>query len=139
MYNLIDKEGAVIVTSETVPVFMAEHQGWLVDGAIYTDVDRRFEVDPPIVAAVVLPAISSTAFKMLFSSIERITAKQLRATDLGIDDFWGLLDDLRTQEVDLGLASVQAAVEYTLTKVKEAGVDLDIAERKAAILTGIVR
>lgn len=80
--------------------------------------------------------ISPIAFKLLFTAPERIKAKALRATDEFIEDFWGLLDDPRTTEVDLGLASVQSAVEYTLTSVKAAGVDLDVAVRKAEILSG---
>lgn len=83
--------------------------------------------------------VGPIAFKLLFSSAERIAAKALRATDPVLEDFWGLLDDQRTQEVDLGLASVQAAVEYTLAAVKAAGVDLDVAARKAQILTGVVQ
>ncbi|MDP3639472.1 MAG: hypothetical protein Q8R51_19095, partial [Azonexus sp.] len=65
--------------------------------------------------------------------------KQLRSTDDFLEDFWGLLDDPRTDVVDLGLGSVQAAVEYTLTAVKAAGVELDVPSRKAEILSGQVQ
>ncbi|MDD5175757.1 MAG: hypothetical protein PHQ05_04970 [Sterolibacterium sp.] len=98
-------------------------------------------VDGPQFTAPAAPAprIGPIAFKMLFTSPERIAAKALRATDPVMEDFWGLLDDPRTSEVDLSLASVQNAIEYTLTVVHAAGVELDVAERKAAILTGIVQ
>lgn len=85
------------------------------------------------------PKIGPIAFKMLFAASERIKAKQLRASDEILEDFWGLLDDPRTDTVDLGLASVQAAVEYTLHAVKVAGVDIDVAARKAEILAGQVQ
>lgn len=85
------------------------------------------------------PKIGPIAFKLLFSAQERIKAKQLRPTDDFLEDFWGLLDDPRTDVVDLGLDSVQAAVEYTLTVVKAAGVEIDIPSRKAEILSGQVQ
>jgi hypothetical protein len=91
--------------------------------------------EPPV---VVPPKVGPIAFKLLFTAPERITAKQLRATDPGLDDFWGLLDDPRTDVVDLSLASTQGAIEYTLTKVKAAGVTVDIPARKAEILIGVV-
>lgn len=98
---------------------------------------------PPVVVpepvAVVPPKVGPIAFKLLFTAPERITAKQLRASDLGMDDFWGLLDDPRTDVVDLSLASTQGAIEYTLTKVKANGVDVDVPARKAEILTGVVK
>ncbi len=78
-------------------------------------------------------------FKMLFTGPERVKARELRATDPVLEDFWGLLDDARTANVDLALPSVQAAIEYTLTVVQAAGVALDVAERKAAILSGVVQ
>lgn len=87
------------------------------------------------------PTVSATAFKMLFSSSERIKARQLRATDPILDDCWDLFDSAeRTNTpINLALDSVQAAIEYTLTAVQAAGVTLDVAARKAAILTGIVQ
>lgn len=89
--------------------------------------------------AAVFPKVGPIAFKLFFSAQERIKAKQLRSTDDFLEDFWGLLDDPRTDVVDLALGSVQAAVEYTLTAVKAAGVELDIPSRKAEILAGQVQ
>lgn len=84
------------------------------------------------------PTVGATAFKMLFSSAERIKARQLRATDPILDDCWDLFDSAERTgtPINLALASVQAAVEYTLTVVNAAGVALDVAVRKAEILTG---
>lgn len=89
----------------------------------------------PVEPEVVPPKVSAIEFKMLFTSAERIAAKTARATDMILDDFWGLLDDPRTQNVDMALTSVQQAIEYTLTV---AGV-ADVAARKAEILTGVVK
>ena len=89
--------------------------------------------------ATVFPKIGPIAFKLLFSAQERIKAKQLCPTDDFLEDFWGMLDDPRTDVVDLGHSSVQSAVEYTLTAVKDAGVELDVLTRKAAILSGQVQ
>ena len=89
--------------------------------------------------ATVFHKVGPLAFKLLFSAPERVKAKQLRSTDDFLEDFWGLLDDPRTDVVDMALGSVQAAIEYTLTAVKAAGVELDIPTRKAEILAGQVQ
>jgi len=85
--------------------------------------------------AEVLQTVGVIKFKLLFTSPERIKAKELRQTDLVIDDFWSILDDPRTTEVDLNLESIQDAIEYTLTAINAAGVAIDVDERKADILS----
>lgn len=84
------------------------------------------------------PTVGPIHFKMLFTAQERLKAKDLRATDPMLNDFWGLIEDSRTDVVNLALQSVQQAVEYTLTVVQAAGVVLDVPERKAQILTGVL-
>lgn len=107
----------------------------LVDGEWVVPHVERAAVEP----TTSYPKIGPIAFKMLFASKERIKAKQLRETDENIEDFWALIDDPRTDIVDLGLPSVQQAVEYTLTAVKAASVEVDVEARKAAILAGQVQ
>lgn len=85
------------------------------------------------------PTVGPIHFKMLFTATERLKAKELRATDAMLDDFWELIEDSRTDVVNLRLQSVQAAVEYTLEAVKTAGVEVDVPLRKAAILTGVLQ
>ena len=85
------------------------------------------------------PKVGPIAFKMLFTPDEMITADGLKATDKVLASFWKLIDDPRTDVVDLGLESVQNAIAYTLTKIKEAGVDLDVPTRLAAILSGVLK
>ncbi|PSJ16737.1 hypothetical protein [Nitrosomonas supralitoralis] len=83
----------------------------------------------------VFQTVGVIKFKLLFTSPERVKAKELRASDALIDDFWSILDDPRTTEVDLNLPSIQNAIEYTLTAINAAGIAIDVGERKAAILS----
>jgi hypothetical protein len=76
---------------------------------------------------------------MLFTPPEMIAADELKATDKMLASFWKLIDDPRTDVVDLGLQSVQNAIEYTLTAIKGAGVAVDVPARKAAILSGVLK
>lgn len=89
-------------------------------------------------AAVASPTVGVIHFKMMFTSAERVTSKKLRNEDPALDDFWSLVEDPRTDVVNLALASVQEAIEYTLVAVKAAGVEVDVPARKAAILSGVL-
>jgi len=107
---------------------------WLIDdGKTIVDPTQDYEwvQDPPTVSAI--------AYQMLYTSAERVKARQLRETDPTVDDFWRLLDDQRTSVVDLSLESVQNATEYTLNAVNAAGVVVDVPVRLAEILTGAVK
>lgn len=88
--------------------------------------------------AHVYPKVGPIAFQMLFTPQEMIAADELKTTDKVLASFWKLVDDPRTDTIDLGLQSVQNAIEYTLTAVKNAGVDVDVPARKAAILSGVL-
>lgn len=92
----------------------------------------------PVQPAPVYPKVGPIHFQMLFEPAEMVTAEQLKATDKVLASFWKLIDDPRTDTVDLALTGVQNAIEYTLTAVKAAGVPLDVQARKAQILTGIL-
>lgn len=89
-------------------------------------------------AASVPPTVGVIHFKMMFTVQERVKSKELRVTDPLLDDFWGLVEDPRTDVVDLSLPSVQDAIEYTLGAVKASGIDVDVPARKAAILSGVL-
>lgn len=97
------------------------------------------DLEPEPLQEVTYPAVGPIHFKMLFTVQERLAAKALRATDAMLDDFWGLVEDPRTDVVNLALQSVQAAVEYTLTAVQAKGIEVDVPARKAAILTGVLQ
>lgn len=100
---------------------------------------QAIESGPPLDAAINYPTVGLIHFKMLFSADERLKAKELRTTDAILNDFWELIEDSRTDIVNLGLQSVQAAVQYTLEAVKAAGIEIDVPTRKAAILSGVLQ
>jgi hypothetical protein len=85
------------------------------------------------------PKVGAIHFQMLFTAAETVAAQDLKASDKVLASFWRLIDDPRTTEVNLGLQVVQGAIEYTLEAIKASGVELDVVERKAAILSGILR
>lgn len=85
----------------------------------------------PELPAVVPPTVSAIQYKMLFTSAERIAAKQ--STDPVIVDLQDLLQDPRTLTVNLALKSISDALDY-LTAV-----NLLAPGRKAEILTGVPR
>ncbi|MBY0475368.1 MAG: hypothetical protein K2Q13_09975 [Nitrosomonas sp.] len=105
--------------------------GWIFDDDVWSAGESNSTPE-----AEVLQPIGVIKFKLLFTSPERIKAKELRATDPIIDDFWSILDDPRTDKVDMSLASIQDAIEYTLTVINGAGLTTDVEARKAAILSG---
>lgn len=88
---------------------------------------------------VIYQKIGPIAFQMLFTLAEMSAANKLKSTDSVLASFWKLIDDPRTDVVDLSLESVQNAVEYTLVAAKNAGVDVDVPARKAAILSGVLK
>jgi hypothetical protein len=90
-------------------------------------------------AVLIYPTIGPIAFKMLFTAQERVSAHDLEATDKILASFWRLIDDPRTNEVDLSLKTVQGAVEYTLNAIKTSGVAVDVPTRLAAILSGVLK
>lgn len=93
----------------------------------------------PTPASSLPPTVGVIAFQRLFSRQERIKARELRSTDPQVDDFWRQLDDPRTDVVVMALPSIQDDIEYTLQALKEAGLELDVAVRKAEILSGQIR
>lgn len=82
----------------------------------------------PEAAAPVPPKVDVITYKMLFTSAERIATKT--SADPVIQDLQDLMNDPRTQNVDLALKSVQDALDYmTYLGILAVG-------RKAEILTG---
>ena len=112
-------------------------------GGIWECGDQRF-TDPTgteyqaLTDVTLPPTVGVIAFIRLFTQAERNKARELRATNPNIDDFWRQLEDPRTLEVVMALPSIQQDIEDTLVAVKAAGVDLDVAIRKAEILSGQV-
>lgn len=115
----------VAVPDEVCPGWVRDSQGtWLTPSI-------------PEASVAHYPKVGPIAFKLLFTAPERIKADELKATDPYIKDFWALLDDPRTDVVDMSLASVQMAIRHTLDEVKAAGIPVDVDVRVAQILTGV--
>jgi len=85
------------------------------------------------------PTVGAIAFQRLFTRAERVKARELRAVDPELDDIWRQIEDPRTDVVVMALPSIQEDIEYTLSAVKAAGLDVDVAARKAEILSGQIR
>lgn len=112
--------------SVEVPDDASRGDGW-VDGALVKA--PVVEVPAPVPTP---PIVSVTTFKMLFTSAERIAISSARASNPVIEDFYSILDDVRTVEVNLSLQSVQDMLGYLVAE------SLLTEERKAAILTGVL-
>jgi hypothetical protein len=122
------------IAKDFVPVPDQVESGWSVTAGKWS---APTPVEP-VAPALVYPKVGPIHFQMLFQPAEMVTAEQLKATDKVLASFWKLIDDPRTDTVDLALTGVQNAIEYTLTAVKGAGVPLDVQARKAEILTGVL-
>lgn len=125
--------GEIIATAEP-PVWVSGI--WECGNLRFTDPGQ--DLYQPVEEAPVPPTVGAIAFQRLFTRAERAKARELRATDLELDDIWRQIEDPRTDVVVMALPSVQDDIEYTLQAVKAGGLDLDVAERKATILTGQV-
>lgn len=119
-----------------VPVPDAVEIGWIKGDANNWSAPVPQPAQPTV---VVYPVVGVISFKMLFTQPERIKSDELRGSSKELDDFWKLIDDPRTDAVNLNLESVQNAIEGTLMAVKAAGVEVDVQERKAAILSGVLK
>lgn len=120
------------IAKDFVPVPDQVESGWSVSAGKWSP---PAPVEPTT-PAVVYPKVGPIHFQMLFHPAEVVAADELKATDKVLASFWKLVDDPRTDTIDLNLTTVQNAIEYTLTVVKAAGVPLDVQQRKAEILTG---
>lgn len=112
----------IFIVTET-PVFK---------GGVWECGDQRF-TDPQktlyeIVVTVIPVTVSVIGFKLLFTISERVAINAARASNPIIDDFYQLLDDVRTENVDLSLTAVQEMLAYLVTQ------GLLSTERKDAIL-----
>lgn len=123
------------IAKDFVPVPDQVESGWSVTAGKWS-APTPIELTTPTLA---YPKVGPIHFQMLFAPAEMVAAEELKATDKVLASFWKLIDDPRTDTVDLSLASVQNAIEYTLTVVKASGVELDVQARKAQILTGILQ
>jgi len=82
------------------------------------------------------PEVSAITFKMLFTSAERVALRALKTTDPIVEDFFDLVDDPRTNKVDLSMQSVQDGILYCLNALATQGVinNSSVSTRQAQIL-----
>lgn len=113
-----------------VPDEAANGDSWFNDRLIKKEVVEPVTTEPQVGIAIP-PVVTVIEWKMLFTVQERIAAKT--STDPIIQDLQELMNDPRTTVVDLGLGSIQDALDYmTVLGIIAAG-------RKEEILTGKVR
>lgn len=123
------------LASQFVPVPDEVQVGWRLTGETW-EAPSAPEPVPASEPAPSYPTVGPIHFQMLFTSQEAVAADAARATDPVLNRFWKLIEDPRTDVVNLSLKSVQDAVEHTLTVAKQTITDLDVPARKAQILTG---
>ena len=95
-------------------------------GQAWNDPESVVAPQPPIALIIVSPV----EFKLLFTPAERMAIKAARTSDPVIDDFFEIIDDPRLTEVNFGLASTCAAVDYLAAQ------GLITVDRAAEIKTG---
>ncbi|SET44699.1 hypothetical protein SAMN05216326_12745 [Nitrosomonas marina] len=131
MFRLTDiATDEVVAESVSEPILIGNV--WHAGGIRVTDTSGAYHV----VKEEGPRSIDVPGFFLLFKSDERLKARELRATDPIIDDFWTILEDPRTVVVNMSIQQVQDAIGYILTKVEENGVVLDVQARLAEILSG---
>lgn len=87
----------------------------------------------PEVNPIEYKKLSPVEFKLLFTADERIAIGAARSSDAYVEDFFGILDDVRLTTVDLGLKSTQDGLAYLAAK------GLINPERIEEILTGEIK
>lgn len=90
--------------------------------------NKRF-TDPEGTWFVPINSISVVGFKLLFLISERIAINTAKEIDPVVQDFYRLLDDVRTDTVDLSLPAVGEMLTYLVSQ------DLLTEQRKADILS----
>jgi len=86
------------------------------------------------------PKLGPIAFRLLWTSAERLRLKELRPNDAALDDFFEIIEDPRLEYVDLSLGSTAAGVDHCLSLLEGAGVIAaeDVATRREQILSGVM-
>ncbi len=84
------------------------------------------------------PVLTPTQFKLLWTVPELIAIDELRQIDKTLDKVMDLLEDPKTEEVDLNLRSVKDTITYTVTALPESVLVASAKEQRIKdILTGV--
>lgn len=109
--------------------------GWTFDGTEYAPPVAP-DPEPAEPETVKTLSISPVDFKFLFTLTERVKIKELRATDLALDDFYSMLDDSRLKVIDLSNSRMIEGVTYAVNALAAAEVVADPEQRISEILGG---
>ncbi|WP_067096771.1 hypothetical protein [Marinomonas atlantica] len=124
-----------ILAAEFVEIPDKVKAGWTFDGTEYAPpvVPDPEPIEPEQVKRAI---ISPVDFKFLFTLTERVKIKELRATDLALDDFYSMLDDPRLTVIDLSNSRMIEGVNYAVNALAVAEVVADPEQRISEILGG---
>ncbi len=104
---LRNKTTKAIISRTKAGNFNPSDNTWMIDNnQILPDPDLELEWVEPY------PSLSRVAFKLCFTSAERIALKALRVTDPIIEDAFEILEDPQLTVVDLNLESNQNLLTY---------------------------
>jgi len=78
---------------------------------------------------IINQSVTAIEFKLLFTSVERVQARELAKTDPIVADMFGLLDDPRTLSVNLYMPQIISMLDYLVAQ------GILTEERKAQILS----
>lgn len=112
------------------------------DGRKWVEKPYKYQ-DHPALTEIQSKSINPIAFKMLFTSDERVAIYNLKNTDNKVADFLSLLDDIRLTEVRLNIQATIEGTTYAINAIKDApnnNINYDQAEadnRIAEILAGM--
>ena len=113
--------------------------GYTFDGTSYAPPAVQ-EIEPePELEPEQNRSISPVDFKFLFTLVERVKIKELRSTDLALDDFYSMLDDPRLLVVNLDDVRMVEGIKYAVAALVDASVisESDQENRTAEILGGV--
>ena len=106
-------------------------------GATLINGDRINPSPPPSSDVATPPTVGVIRFKLLFKIVELVAVYELAKTDSVIKTFMAIVDDPRTDVVDLSLSAIQDGIEYVLSKIySEPGQEALLEDRLMEILSG---
>lgn len=98
--------------------------GWIKNGKAWDEPAK----EPEIVQKPTFRILGTSAFKFLFTFEELASIEDVRKSNSIVGTFWNLLDDPRTETVDLNLSNVQNAIRHTLQEIKTNDVEARLSE-----------
>lgn len=126
-----------IINTETGEISSVNIYPQWADG-VWNAGDLRFTDPDQNVYKAGPPSLGPIHFKLLFQIAELVQIDSLTVTDPVVKTFMGIVDDPRTDTVDLSLKSVQDGIAYVLGKIYLSD-SVKLNGRLAEILTGTLK